>query len=70
MKKLLAILLAAAMLFSFAACGESGGEETADTYEIIMLMDLPGGSVDDGSFCEATWDGIERYCEENKATCN
>lgn len=69
MKKLLAILLAAAMLFSFAACGESGGEETADTYEIIMLMDLPGGSVDDGSFCEATWDGIERYCEETKATC-
>lgn len=69
MKKLLAILLAAAMLFSFAACGETGGEETADTYEIIMLMDLPGGSVDDGSFCEATWDGIERYCEETKATC-
>ena len=32
MKKLLAILLAAAMLFSFAACGESGGEESADPF--------------------------------------
>ena len=43
-------------------------DNNGDSYEIVMLMDLPGGSVDDGSFCEATWDGIERYCEETGAT--
>ena len=72
MKKLLALLLAVVMVFALAACGEktpsTDEPAKADTYEIIMLMDLPGGSVDDGSFCEATWDGIEKYCAETGAT--
>lgn len=25
-----------------------------NTYEIVMLMDLPSGTINDGSFCEAT----------------
>lgn len=82
MKKLLAILLAIAMLFTLAACGNSdtktpdnqvnedkNDEPTGDgTYEIVMCMDLPTGTVDDGSFCEATWAGIKRYSEETGAT--
>lgn len=76
MKKLLALLLAVAMVFALVACTStnSGNNDNAQTnngdgtYEIIMLMDLPGGSVDDGSFCEATWDGIEKYCSETGAT--
>ena len=66
MKKLLAILLAVVMVMSLAACG--GNTDNSETYEIVMLMDLPGGTIDDGSFCEATWDGIERYCSETGAT--
>ena len=38
------------------------------TYEIVMLMDLPSGTINDGSFCEATWNGIKQYCEETGAT--
>lgn len=38
------------------------------TYEIVMLMDLPTGTINDGSFCEATWNGIKQYCEETGAT--
>lgn len=75
MKKLLAILLAVAMLFALAACGDSASqnpqkesEKTDSTYDIVMCMDLPGGSVDDGSFCEATWAGIKQYSEETGAT--
>ena len=68
MKKLLALLLAVAMVFALVACGGKTEDKGGDTYEIIMLMDLPGGSIDDGSFCEATWDGIEKYCEETGAT--
>lgn len=73
MKKLFALLLAVVMVLSLVACGEKepsadNQNNTTDTYEIVMLMDLPGGSVDDGSFCEATWDGIEKYCAETGAT--
>ncbi len=39
-----------------------------NTYEIVMLMDLPSGTINDGSFCEATWNGIKQYCEETGTT--
>lgn len=70
MKKLLALLLVLAMVFSFAACG--GGEEpegegeTADTYEIAMITDI--GSIDDKSFNQGTWEGVVAYAEENGIT--
>jgi basic membrane protein A len=68
MKKLLVLLLAAVMVFSLVACGNPQGGNTDKTYEVIMLMDLPNGSVDDGSFCEATWQGIVKYCNETGTT--
>lgn len=49
-----------------------GGNDANDdnSYEIVMLLDLPNGSVDDGSFCEGTWNGIQKYINEtgSKAT--
>ncbi len=80
MKKLLALLLLAAMVLTMTACGSTpantpddtpgGGSDAdgGDSYEVVMLMDLPSGSVNDGSFCEATWNGIQQYCSETGAT--
>ena len=63
MKKVLALVLAAIMCFALVACGggQQGGEEQ---YEIVMLFDNKQGSIDDGSFCEGAWNGVERYIEE------
>lgn len=43
-------------------------DNDGDSYEIVMLMDLPTGTVNDGSFCEATWNGIKQFGEETGAT--
>ncbi len=47
MKKLLVVLLAVGMLFSFAACG---GEEAVEptTFELALVTDV--GTIDDKSF--------------------
>lgn len=45
MKKLLAILMAAAMLFTFAACGGNGEEETTTNPEITTDAPVAGDEV-------------------------
>lgn len=45
MKKLLAILMAAAMLFTFAACGGNGEEETTTNPEITTEAPVAGDEV-------------------------
>ncbi|MGI6732739.1 MAG: BMP family lipoprotein [Anaerovoracaceae bacterium] len=71
MKKLLVLLLAFAMVFSFAACGggeapDGEGEPVAEGYEIAMITDI--GSIDDKSFNQGTWEGIVAYAEEHGIT--
>ncbi len=67
MKKLLVLLLAFTMVFTFAACGGKEAEKkAADTYEIAMITDL--GSIDDKSFNQGTWEGLVAYAEENDIT--
>ena len=74
MKKLITLLLALMMIFSFAACGggttdEEGsneGTEGPETFEIALITDV--GTIDDKSFNQGCWEGVVQYAEENNLT--
>ncbi len=59
MKKQIAVLLMLVMLFSLTACGES---ESGDTIKIGMVTDV--GGVNDASFNQSTWAGLQLANEE------
>ncbi len=58
-KKLLAVVLAAAMVFCLAACGSSDSD---DVYKIGMVTDT--GGVNDGSFNQSSWEGLSQLGED------
>ena len=75
MKKILAIVLAAAIALSTAACGNgntSSSTPSGDSIsssgadgegaEIAMITDV--GTIDDKSFNQGTWEGVKKYAEE------
>ncbi len=75
-KKLMAVLLAGAMVFSMVACGGSDNsaetaapadnsaatetEATADNSEIKIGLVTDVGGVNDGSFNQSAWEGLQR----------
>ena len=74
-KKLMAVLLAGAMVFSMVACGGSDNsaetttdngasasttEETTDNSEIKIGLITDVGGVNDGSFNQSAWEGLQR----------
>ena len=87
-KKVLAVLLCAAMVMSMTACGNSSTEEPAETadtteaaddsteaadessdaaaaggdFKIGLVTDV--GGVNDGSFNQSAWEGLQRAAEE------
>ena len=76
MKKLLALLLALAMVFSMAACtsstepapaepseGEGGEGETAAAYSVAMITDY--GDITDESFNQATYEACKAFSDAN-----
>ena len=63
MKKVLAILLALALVLSFAACKAQKGN-----YEIAMVTDV--GNIDDQSFNQSTWEACKAFAEANGKTYN
>ena len=60
MKKILAILLAVAMVMSLAAM--AGAEEAVIT-KVALVTDV--GTIDDESFNQACWQGVEAWCTAN-----
>ncbi len=81
MKKLMAILLSAIMVVSMAACGgktdttttpdNSGSTSTPSTnkdggFELALITDV--GTIDDKSFNQGSWEGLEKYAKENNIT--
>ena len=60
MKKILAILLAVAMVMSLAAM--AGAEEAVIT-KVALVTDV--GTIDDESFNQACWQGVEAWCKRN-----
>ncbi len=65
MKKLLAMLLIAIMAFTLVACGGDSAEEETGA-EIALVTDV--GTIDDRSFNQGTWEGVEAYCNDNDVT--
>ncbi len=65
MKKLFAVILSAAMVFSLAGCGGSGqsGTETGD-YRVAMITDY--GDITDESFNQTTYEACVEFCDANK----
>lgn len=84
-KKVLAVLLCAAMVMAMTACGSSSTEEAADPadtteaaddgaeaaddaaaggegYKIGLVTDV--GGVNDGSFNQSAWEGLQRAADE------
>ena len=67
MKKILALILALAMILALAACG---GEQPAtqsgtpkDGYKVAMITDY--GDITDQSFNQTTYEACKAYCEPN-----
>ena len=64
---LLTLLICASML-ALAGCGEEEqSQEEPTSFEVAMITDSTG--VDDGSFRQNTWEGIQSFCEESGTTC-
>ena len=70
MKKILAMLLALVMVLSLAACGgteadptEAPAVETAAITKVALVTDV--GTIDDESFNQACWEGVEEWCNAN-----
>ena len=60
---LLATLLVASAMLVGCGGGSKGGSKS---YEVALITDT--GNIDDGSFNEGTWKGIEQYCVKNNIT--
>ncbi|MGI6278973.1 MAG: BMP family lipoprotein [Acutalibacteraceae bacterium] len=62
MKKLFALLLAALMVLSLTACGKKNTGKDGDKIKIGMVTDV--GGVNDGSFNQSAWEGLQRARDE------
>ncbi len=58
-RRVLALILAMVMALSLAACG---GEQGGDTIKVGMVTDI--GGINDKSFNQTSWEGLERAKEE------
>lgn len=79
-KKLLALLLASAMVFALVACGGGGGKDpsdvaddadkisdtmTSDDNKYVVAMVTDVGQLKDKSFNQGTWNGVKLYSSQN-----
>ncbi len=66
MKRILASVLTAATVLSLTACASVNNNSGTDSgkYEIAMVTDY--GSIDDKSFNQGAWEGVEKYGKEKK----
>ncbi len=66
--RILALLLAGVMVVSLAACGGGDDKKGAEAKsEIAMITDK--GDINDKSFNQGTWEGIQAWCEKNNKGC-
>ena len=69
MKRVFALLLALAMVFTLAACGEK--EETkTEKVDMAVAMITDYGDITDQSFNQTTYEACKEYCEANGVDFN
>lgn len=61
-KKALAAVLSTAMIASMAACGTTAFAEEGSDFKVGLITDV--GGVNDGSFNQSAWEGLQRAEEE------
>ena len=66
MKKLGISLIALLLMLSLAACSSDKTDKPAtdDKYDIVLITD--SGTIDDRSFNQGAWEGVEKYVAEHK----
>ena len=66
MKKLGISLIALLLMLSLAACSSDKTDKPAtdDKYDIVLITD--SGTIDDRSFNQGAWEGVEKYVDEHK----
>lgn len=73
-KKLVALLLAGAMVFSLAACGGSGKDEKKENdgqkSDMNVAMVTDSGDITDQSFNQTTYETCKAWAEENDVEFN
>ena len=73
-KKILSLLMAATLVVGMTGCVQKPGSEGSDAkdgdkggkggYELALITDV--GTIDDKSFNQGTWEGLEKYAKDNK----
>lgn len=72
-KKLLSLLLVGTMTLSMAACAKKPDASSSDSgkkkggYELALITDV--GTIDDKSFNQGSWEGLEKYAKDNNISC-
>ena len=70
MKRIIAVFMALVLVLSLAACGgssSSNDNQNSKNCEVAMITD--SGTINDGSFNQATWESIEEFSSENNLAC-
>ena len=63
MKKILALVLALCMIFALCACGQSAAPAASAKIKIGMVTDV--GGVNDKSFNQTSWEGLQALAKED-----
>lgn len=65
---LLMVVMTIGMLTMLAGCGKSEPStgDKSNSYELALITDM--GSIDDKSFNQGAWEGLEKYAKENNKT--
>lgn len=71
MKKILSLLLVLCMTIALVGCGnkeESKSEKEKSNKAVIAEIIIAGGTIDDGSYNQGAWEGIQKYAKEKDMT--
>ncbi len=68
MKKFSKLLLSAVVLFSLVACGASDKPKLKEDHTMYLITDV--GTIDDKSFNQGSYEGMEKYAHEIGVTPN
>lgn len=76
MKKFISLFLTMMLVLGLTACGENNGEsnstaggtDKSNGAEIALII-IAGGTVDDKSFNQGAWEGIQDFAKDKDLTC-